>query len=216
MNADSVRVRDLGLCEYLPIYHQMREFSLARQADDWDEFWLLEHNPVYTLGLNGKQAHILNAGNVPVVSVDRGGQVTYHGPGQLIAYVLLDMRRKSLGVRAVVSAMENALVALLADMNINAAAKPEAPGVYVADKKIAALGLRIKNGKSYHGLSLNVDMDLSPFDGINPCGYENLEVVQIKQLKSTYSKQDIKQNLVTHLMRYLQYSRYEIMNEHDQ
>ena len=209
MGVSRLKIRNLGLREYLPVYEKMREFSLARDADSLDEFWVLEHQSVYTLGLSGKKKHILNAGNVPVVQVDRGGQVTYHGPGQLIVYLLIDVRRKSIGVRAIVTAMENALIALLADLKISANAKPKAPGVYVDDKKIAALGLRIKNGKSYHGLSLNIDMDLLPFEGINPCGYENLDVVQIKDFNSHYSKQAIKQNLLQYLMKYLEYVPYE-------
>lgn len=201
----SVQIRELGLCDYSPIYEKMCAFSLAREATTVDEFWVLEHNPVYTLGLNGKKEHILNAGDIPVVQVDRGGQVTYHGPGQLIVYLLIDIKRKSLGVREVVTAMENAIIATLAELNISANAKPDAPGVYVNDKKIAALGLRIKNGKSYHGLSLNIDMDLQPFKGINPCGYENLDVIQIKDLNAEYSKEDITANLLQHLKQNLKY-----------
>ena len=200
-----IRVRELGLCDYSPIYEKMCAFSQTREKETLDEFWVLEHKPVYTLGLNGKKEHILNAGEIPVVQVDRGGQVTYHGPGQLIVYLLIDIKRKSMGVRAVVSAMENAIIATLAELNIQSSAKPDAPGVYVNDKKIAALGLRIKNGKSYHGLSLNIDMDLAPFKGINPCGYENLDVLQIKDLNAEYSKENIAANLLQHLKQNLKY-----------
>jgi len=200
-----IQVRELGLCDYSPVYEKMCEFSQARQPDTTDEFWVLEHKPVYTLGLNGKKEHILNAGDIPVVQVDRGGQVTYHGPGQLIVYLLIDIKRNALGVRAIVTAMENAIIALLANMNIQAEAKRDAPGVYVKEKKIAALGLRIKNGKSYHGLSLNVDMDLEPFKGINPCGYEGLDVTQIKDLNMQYSKEIITTNLLKHLKQNLNY-----------
>lgn len=204
---DTVYVRDLGLCEYSPVYEKMCEFSQTREAKTPDEFWVLEHEPVYTLGLNGKKEHILNTGDIPVVKVDRGGQVTYHGPGQLIVYLLIDVKRKSMGVRAIVTAMENAIISTLKDIHIHAEAKSKAPGVYVDEKKIAALGLRIKNGKSYHGLSLNIDMDLTPFKGINPCGYEGLDVVQIKNLKSEYSKNKITENLLQYLKQNLNYEQ---------
>ncbi len=190
----------------------MREFSQTREVTRADEFWVLEHEPVYTLGLNGKDAHLLNTGNIPVVNVDRGGQVTYHGPGQLIVYLLIDIRRKALGIRAIVTGMENALIELLASLGIDARAKSDAPGVYVDNQKIAALGLRIKNGKSYHGLSLNIDMDLTPFNGINPCGYENLAVVNIQNFSRSYSKKEITQVLVKHLMTHLDYTECEYMS----
>jgi len=208
-----VRIREFPRCQYLPMYEQMQSFSLTRNIDTLDEFWLLEHEPVYTLGLNGKSEHVLNPGLIPVVNVDRGGQVTYHGPGQLIVYLLIDVKRKSMGVRAIVTAMEKAIIELLADLNITASAKPEAPGVYVGDKKIAALGLRIKNGKSYHGLSLNIDMDLQPFEGINPCGYENQAVVNLRDLGCYQEKQQISDTLVQYLMRYLTYSQCEYMRD---
>ena len=203
----SIRVRELGLCDYSPIYEKMCAFSLARETETVDEFWVLEHKPVYTLGLNAKKEHILNSGDIPIVQVDRGGQVTYHGPGQLIVYLLIDIKRKSMGVRAVVTAMENAIIATLSALDIRSNAKPDAPGVYVNDKKIAALGLRIKNGKSYHGLSLNIDMNLEPFKGINPCGYENLDVIQIKDLVAEYSKENITANLLQHLKQNLKYEQ---------
>ena len=202
---DSILVRELGLCEYSPIYEKMCEFSQTREPLTTDELWVLEHEPVYTLGLNGKKEHILNASDIPIVQVDRGGQVTYHGPGQLIVYLLIDIKRKSMGVRAVVTAMENAIISTLKDLNIHAEAKPKAPGVYVDEKKIAALGLRIKNGKSYHGLSINIDMDLQPFKGINPCGYEGLDVIQIKNLKTDYSKTKITEKLLQYLKQNLKY-----------
>jgi len=200
-----VHVRELGLCDYSPIYEKMCDFSQAREQDTEDEFWVLEHKPVYTLGLNGNKAHVLNARDIPIVQVDRGGQVTYHGPGQLIIYLLMDIKRKSMGVRAVVTAMENAIISTLSDFNIRAEAKPKAPGVYVDDNKIAALGLRIKNGKSYHGLSINIDMDLAPFKGINPCGYEGLDVIQIKDLTTDFSKTKITEKLLKHLKHNLKY-----------
>ena len=206
MSEAAVRVQSLGLQDYEPIYQKMLDFTEQRDVNSLDEIWFLEHQPVYTLGKNGKPHHVLNPGNIPLVQVDRGGQVTYHGPGQLIAYLLLDVRRKKLGVREVVSAMENSLVDLLADYSIDAYARPEAPGVYVGEKKIAALGLRIRKGCSYHGLSLNIDMDLKPFDGINPCGYEGLQVAQISDYVSQPNKEDIQQKLLHHLKHHLSYN----------
>jgi len=177
-------VRRLGLQEYEPIWKSMR--YLVKNADGTraDEIWLLSHKPIYTQGQAGKEEHILNPGNIPVLQIDRGGQVTYHGPGQLVAYLLLNVRRRKIGVRDLVDLIERALIASLQEFGIDAATQVNAPGVYVNDAKMAALGLRIKNGWSYHGLSLNVDMDLSPFANINPCGFENLEVSQIADLIS--------------------------------
>ena len=175
-------VRYLGIQNYLDIYQKMQNFTAQRNASTVDEIWILEHPAVFTLGRNGKTEHILNAADIPIVPIDRGGQVTYHGTGQLIAYLLLDIRRAHIGVRQLVTIIENALIQLLAQQHIEAISKADAPGVYVANKKIAALGLRISKGCSYHGLSLNVDMDLSPFKRINPCGYQGLEVTQCCEL----------------------------------
>lgn len=172
-------VRRLGLQEYLPIWEAMRYLAENGDADRDDEIWLLSHKPVYTQGQAGKEEHILTPGNIPVVQIDRGGQVTYHGPGQLVTYLLLNVKRRKFGVRALVDMIEKAIMATLVEFGISASTRPKAPGVYVNDAKIAALGLRIKNGWSYHGLSLNVNMDLTPFDNINPCGYENLAVTQV-------------------------------------
>lgn len=175
-------VRRLGLVDYLPTFQAMQAFTEARTADTPDEIWLIEHSPVFTQGLNGKAEHLLAPGEIPVVQVDRGGQVTYHGPGQLVVYLLLDLRRRKLGVRQVVNAMEQAVITLLGDYGIYARARPEAPGVYVKGNKIAALGLRVRRGCSYHGLSLNIDMELEPFSRINPCGYQGLGVTQLRAL----------------------------------
>lgn len=175
-------IKYLGLVDYESTWHAMQIFTAARGPDTSDELWLLEHPPVFTLGLAGKREHILRTSDIPIVPVDRGGQVTYHGPGQLVAYLLLDLKRRGYGVRELVSRMEQAVIDLLADYGIEGTRRAKAPGVYVADKKIAALGLRIKHGMSYHGLALNVDMDLAPFSHINPCGYEGLEVTQLKAL----------------------------------
>lgn len=178
-------VRRLGLQEYTPIWKSMQYLAAntPRQSDRADEIWFLSHKPVYTQGQAGESEHILNSGKIPVVQIDRGGQVTYHGPGQLVVYFLLNMRRRKLGSRALVDVIEESLITTLRHFDIDAQTRAKAPGVYVNDAKIAALGLRIKNGWSYHGLSLNVDMDLAPFAGINPCGFSDLAVSQIADFR---------------------------------
>lgn len=186
-------MRHLGLCEYDTIYKKMLAFNQERDSNTPDEIWLLQHQPVYTLGLNAKPEHILDAGSIPVVNTDRGGQVTYHGPGQLIAYLLFDMRRNQLGVRQTVTALEQSVVELLASESITAYAKKEAPGVYVDEHKIAALGLRVKRGACYHGISINVDVDLGPFDHINPCGYPDLHVTSMRELGLGYTMEQFTQ-----------------------
>ena len=178
-------VRQLGLAEYLPTLEAMRRFTAERDESTPDEIWLLQHPRVFTQGQAGKAEHLLAPGDIPVIQVERGGQVTYHGPGQLVAYLMLDLRRKKLGVRELVTAMEQALVDVLAGYGIEAAPKADAPGVYVAGDKIASLGLRVRNGCSFHGLALNVDMDMAPFQRINPCGYAGLKMVQLKDLLET-------------------------------
>ena len=171
--------RKLGLVEYAPTLEAMKTFTDDRGPDTPDELWLLQHPPVFTQGQAGKAEHLLAPGDIPVVQVDRGGQVTYHGPGQCVVYLLVNMRRLGLGVRDLVSTIEQAILALLSEYDIEAAAKAGAPGVYVAGEKIASLGLRVRRGCSYHGLALNVDMDLEPFQRINPCGYEGLRVTSM-------------------------------------
>lgn len=181
--ASRFRIRQLsGLQDYLTTLEAMRDFTDRRDAGTGDELWLLEHPPVFTLGQAGRREHLLDPGDIPVIQVDRGGQVTYHGPGQLIAYLLLDLRRAGLGVKRLVNLLEQAVIDLLAIYGIDAERRADAPGVYVADAKIASLGLRIRNGCSYHGLALNVAMDLEPFRRINPCGYAGLAVTQISDL----------------------------------
>ncbi|MBI2311574.1 MAG: lipoyl(octanoyl) transferase LipB [Betaproteobacteria bacterium] len=175
-------IKRLGLVDYEPTWRAMQAFTARRTPETPDEIWLLQHPPVYTLGLNGKPEHLPESTPIPIVKIDRGGQVTYHGPGQIVAYLLLDLRRLGLGVRELVRRMEQAVVELLADHGISAEGRVSAPGVYVNDAKIAALGLRIKNGCSYHGLAFNVDMDLAPFYAINPCGYPGLKVTQTRDL----------------------------------
>jgi lipoyl(octanoyl) transferase len=177
-----VKIRWLGLAPYEPTWRAMQRFTDERDADTEDEIWLLQHPPVYTQGMNGDPAHVLAAGDIPLVQIDRGGQVTYHGPGQLVVYPLLDIRRMQLGVRDLVCALENAVIAYAARYGIAAQGRRDAPGVYVAGRKLASLGLRIRRGASYHGLALNVNMDLRPFAGINPCGFQGLQITQLAEL----------------------------------
>ena len=174
--------RQLGEVDYLPVFERMKAFTDSRDASTPDELWLLQHPRVFTQGQAGKAEHVLAPGDIPVVQVDRGGQVTYHGPGQWVIYLLVDLRRRNLGVRALVSLIEDAIVELLAEHGIRAAARPDAPGVYVDGDKIASLGLRVRRGCTYHGLSLNVDMDLEPFARINPCGHQGLRVTSMAEL----------------------------------
>lgn len=175
-------VRNLGYQNYNLVWHAMQSFTQQRTAYSLDELWLVEHPSVFTLGLNGKREHVLKSGDIPVINVDRGGQVTYHGPGQLLFYPLLDLQRHQLGVRQLVSLLEQLIIDLLARYRITAQSRSDAPGVYVDEAKIAALGLRIKRGCSYHGLSLNINMDLEPFNRINPCGYKDMLVTQCLDL----------------------------------
>ena len=174
--------RFLGRADYIDTFEAMKAFTRDRDASTPDELWLLEHDPVFTQGISGKAEHLLVPGSIPVVNIDRGGQVTYHGPGQCVVYVLLDIRRAGLSVRGLVSAIELAVTRLLARYAIDAVANPRAPGVYVDGRKIAALGLKVSRGRCYHGVALNVDMDLTPFAMINPCGYPGLEVISMASL----------------------------------
>lgn len=173
--------KELGLVPYEPTLQAMKDFTDSRNENSADELWLLQHPKVFTQGLAGKAEHVLAPGDIPVIQVDRGGQVTYHGPGQWVVYLMVNLRRHKLGVRDLVDLIEGALVDLLAELSIDASGRPDAPGVYVDGSKIAALGLRVRKGCSYHGLSLNVDMDLEPFERINPCGFEGLEVTSVAQ-----------------------------------
>lgn len=178
-------MRELGVVDYRPTLESMRQLTDLRGDDTPDELWLLQHPPVFTQGQAGKAEHVLAPGDIPVIQVDRGGQVTYHGPGQWVLYLMVDLRRHHLGVRDLVNLIERSLVQLLAEYGICAAGKPGAPGVYVGEEKIASLGLRVRKGCSYHGLALNVDMDLKPFERINPCGYEGLRVTSMAALLPT-------------------------------
>lgn len=196
MGALTTHVRHLGTTAYADTYQDMQQFTEQRGSDIPDEIWILQHQPVYTLGRNGKSHHILRKTSIPVIKIDRGGQVTYHGPGQLIIYLLLDIKRRGVGVRKLVDIMEQAVIDYLATYRIDATRKKSAPGVYVNDKKIAALGLRVTQGCTYHGLSFNVDMNLAPFKDINPCGYESLEVVQCTDFGIKESVDEIGAKLV--------------------
>jgi lipoyl(octanoyl) transferase len=189
----------LGQVEYQPTWDAMKAFTAERGADTPDEIWLLQHPPTYTQGQAGKPEHLLNAHNIPVIKIDRGGQITYHGPGQIVAYLLLDLRRWKMNVRQLVRLMEQAVINVLAEHGITALGRTDAPGVYVGDAKIAALGLKIRNSCCYHGLSLNVDMDLAPFAGINPCGYQGLRVTQIKDFDDATNLAEIEKRLATEL-----------------
>lgn len=201
-------IRRLGLVEYLPTLDAMRSLTAERGPATPDEIWLLEHPPVFTQGQAGKPEHVLAAGDIPVVQVERGGQVTYHGPGQLVAYLMLDIRRRDMGVRELVTTMERSLVSLLAGYGIEAAPRPDAPGVYVGNAKIASLGLRIRRGCSFHGLALNVDMDMQPFQRINPCGYAGLAMTQMReQLSTKPSLSEVTQRLEQALLRELGHYR---------
>ncbi|WP_298770426.1 lipoyl(octanoyl) transferase LipB [uncultured Shewanella sp.] len=177
-----LQIRHLGQQDYQSVWHAMQDYTDNRDASSPDELWIVEHPSVFTQGQAGKSEHILNPGDIPVIKVDRGGQVTYHGPGQLVIYPLLDIKRLKMGVRELVTKIEQSIVDMLAQYQVNAYAKADAPGVYVDERKIASLGLRIRKGCSFHGLALNVDMDMSPFQRINPCGYAGMEMIQCKPL----------------------------------
>ena len=190
-----MRIRERGIQPYQAIWDEMKQFTTTRSKDTEDEIWMLEHNAVYTQGQAGKSEHILNSGLIPVIQTDRGGQVTYHGPGQLVAYILFDIQKRNVGVRTLVSQLEQALITTLESLNISANTQCGAPGVYVNEKKIASIGLRVKNGCTYHGIALNVSMDLTPFSGINPCGFKQLEMTQISNYVNSISMNEVRQGL---------------------
>lgn len=200
-------IRQLGRQPYERVFESMKSFTDNRSEDAADEIWFVEHDPVFTQGQAGKPEHMLATGDIPVVQADRGGQVTYHGPGQQVVYFLLDIRRRKLGVRDLVTHIEKGIVAALAESNIEAYPRAEAPGVYVDNKKVASLGLRIRKGKSFHGLALNVNMDLSPFLRINPCGYAGMEMTQTSDLGGDQSLAEIQPKLTEHLCSLLGYTQ---------
>ncbi len=206
---DQLIIRDLGRVDYVDTWQRMQHFTDSRDEQTPDELWLLEHDPVFTQGQAGKAEHLLFPGEIPVVQVDRGGQVTYHGPGQLVVYVLLNIKRRNLGVRQLVNLIEQSIVDTLAIHQLNAYAKADAPGVYVDEKKVASLGLRIRKGCSFHGLALNVDMDLSPFQRINPCGYAGMQMIQTKDIGGPATIADAKQQLTHQLLQLLNVTDYQ-------
>ncbi|MGH8659615.1 MAG: lipoyl(octanoyl) transferase LipB [Gammaproteobacteria bacterium] len=198
--------RQLGLCDYLSTWEAMRRFTTDRGRSTVDEIWLLQHPPVYTLGLSGRTEHLLRATNIPIVHCDRGGQVTFHAPGQLIAYALLDLHRLGLGISAIVNKLEQTIIDLLGEYSIAATRTPHAPGVYIEEMKIASIGLRVRRGCTYHGMALNVDMDLKPFADINPCGYPDLKITQLSDLGVHEDLSHISQALIRQLQRQLGYN----------
>ncbi|WP_416140953.1 lipoyl(octanoyl) transferase LipB [Marinimicrobium sp. C6131] len=203
----TLQVSDLGRRPYDAVWQAMRAFTDERDAETQDQLWLVEHPPVFTQGQAGKPEHLLLPGDIPVVQTDRGGQVTYHGPGQLVAYPLLDLRRLGMGVRDLVTALEETLVGLLASYGVEAYPRPDAPGVYIAGDKVASLGLRVRRGCSFHGLALNVAMDLEPFRRINPCGYQGLQMTQLAdQLTTAPDMAEVKDRLVEHFVQKIGYS----------
>lgn len=209
--SSSVILRPLGRQDYVPVFEAMQSFTAARGSATTDELWLVEHPPVFTQGLAGKPEHLLATGDIPVVQTDRGGQVTYHGPGQVVMYPLIDVRRTQVGVRALVALLEQSVIILLAEWGIRACARPDAPGVYVNGAKIASLGLRIRHGCSYHGLSLNVAMDLEPFQRINPCGFSNLPMTQLRALGVDRPPEQVALALADKLINLLGYSEVQII-----
>ncbi len=200
MKAAAPRIRDLGLAEYRTVWQRMQDFTATRQPHTTDEIWFVQHPPVFTQGVGGRAEHVLDPADIPVIATDRGGQVTYHGPGQWVAYVLLDLRRLGLNVRTLVRRLEESVISLLENHDIKAGTRADAPGVYVNGAKIASLGLRVTRGCSYHGLALNVDMDLTPFERINPCGYAGQPVTQLSALKAgitmAQARRALEQNLL--------------------
>lgn len=201
MSAPPIAIRRFGWRPqpYRPVWQAMQRFTAERGGDDPDALWLLNHEPVFTQGRNGRAEHVLAPGDIEVVAIDRGGQITYHGPGQLMAYVMLDLKRLGIGIRSLVTALESAMIATLADYDIHAHARRDAPGVYVGAAKIGSIGLRVSRSNSYHGLALNVDMDLEPFSRIDPCGYHNLVMTQIADLGGPSSLERVADDLSRHL-----------------
>ncbi|MDE1188418.1 MAG: lipoyl(octanoyl) transferase LipB [Pantoea sp.] len=213
MSANTLLVRQLGQRDWQPISDAMHRFTDQRDSDTPDEVWLVEHNPVFTQGQAGKAEHLLMPGDIPVVQSDRGGQVTYHGPGQQVMYVLIDVKRRKLGVRQLVTALEETVVATLADYGVSAHARPDAPGVYVGEEKICSLGLRIRKGCSFHGLALNVAMDLAPFLRINPCGYAGMRMTQLGQFQPGVTTADVQPRLVQHFAQLTGFTASEWLND---
>ncbi len=206
MNSANVTIRWLGQQDYMTSWQAMRQFTDQRTDQTLDEIWLLEHAPVFTQGQNGKAEHLLNPGNIPVVQTDRGGQVTYHGPGQLMVYCLIDVRRKKMTIRQLVSSLEQTVIDFLAAHQISAYAKKEAPGIYIDKSKICSIGLRIRRGCSYHGIAFNIDMDLTPFARINPCGFAQLSMTQLRDHQGPTDVLSAGRQLINYLIKNLGYT----------
>ncbi len=200
---NDITIRKLGLREYEPVWRAMQAFTDSRNSETPDEIWFTEHSPVFTLGVNASREHLLAPGDIPVVQIDRGGQVTYHGPGQLMIYPLIDLRRSGMGVRPLVTALEQSVVDLAAGFGIAAASRADAPGVYVDGVKLASIGLRIRRGASFHGMALNVDVDLEPFARINPCGFTNLEVTTLARLGAERDLDTVQRQLLPHFLKHM-------------
>jgi len=213
LSQDTIQIRQLGLQPYEPVSRAMHEFTDTRDENTADEIWLVEHERVFTQGQAGKAEHVLLPGDIPVIQSDRGGQVTYHGPGQQVMYVLLNLKRRKLGVRELVTVLEQTVVKTLAELNIEAYPRADAPGVYVDGRKICSLGLRIRKGCSFHGLALNIDMDLSPFLRINPCGYAGLEMTQVSALRPGVSLNDVQPLLINKFIELLNHPPVEYIHE---
>jgi len=211
---DLIVIRPLGLRDYEPLWRGMQHFTEARTSLTPDEIWFTEHPPVFTLGLNASRDHLLTPGDIPVIQVDRGGQVTYHGPGQLMIYPLIELKRAGLGVRDLVTALERTVIDLVADFDIAAETRKDAPGVYVHDRKIASVGLRVRRGASYHGMALNMDVDLEPFSRINPCGFSDLEVTDLAALGIGESPTEIRNRVQGHLLHHLGMDRRQVVSDY--
>jgi lipoyl(octanoyl) transferase len=206
MRSTDLHVRRLGLVDYVPVWRAMQVFTDERDETTADELWLVQHPPVFTQGQAGRAEHILAPGDIPVIQVDRGGQVTYHGPGQIVIYPLIDIKRLNMGVRELVKAIEQAIISVLRDYGVQAGLVAGAPGVYIDGVKVASLGLRIRKGRSFHGLAFNIDMDLEPFQRINPCGYEGLEVTQLSAFVDKPDMADVEERLLSRLSKALGYN----------
>ncbi len=210
---DLIVVRSLGLHDYEPLWRDMQQFTETRSSLTPDEIWFTEHPPVFTLGLNARRDHLLRPGDIPVIQVDRGGQVTYHGPGQLMIYPLIDLQRANLGVRDLVTGLEQTVIDLLGEFDIEAVSRKDAPGVYVEGRKVASVGLRVRRGGSYHGMALNIDMDLEPFSRINPCGFSDLVVTDLTALGIGEPPAEIQERVQAHLLRHLRMRDRQIVSD---
>lgn len=206
----NLMIRHLGQCDYLDAYQAMKDFNNSRDPATIDEIWFLQHTSVYTLGLAGKPEHVLAPGNIPVIRSDRGGQVTYHGPGQLLAYLLIDLKRQQISIKGLVYKIEQSIIEMLDELDLKGDRRVKAPGVYISNKKIAALGIRVRNGCSYHGFCLNVDMDLSPYLGINPCGYPGLEMTRLKDQGIDFNIRQVTEKIKPYLLKNLGYEPNDV------